>query len=198
MHCRFCGAPLRHTFVDLGMSPLCESFLPAGAARRRWSRSTRSTSGSASSACSSSSPTYVAARGHLRASTPTSRPTRTSWVEHARRYVEAMIERFGLGPDEPRRRARQQRRLPAPVLRRSAGIPALGIEPAANVAEAAAGARRRRRWSRSSGATLADAAASPRAGRPTWSSATTSSPTCPTSTTSSAGIAMPAGAATAS
>src|ERR1700734_3764096 len=28
-HCRFCATPLRHTFVDLGMSPLCESFLKA-------------------------------------------------------------------------------------------------------------------------------------------------------------------------
>ncbi len=27
--CRFCGAPLEHTFVDLGMSPLCESYVPA-------------------------------------------------------------------------------------------------------------------------------------------------------------------------
>ncbi|NUM48867.1 MAG: SAM-dependent methyltransferase, partial [Anaerolineales bacterium] len=27
--CRFCGAPLSVTVVDLGMSPLCESFLPA-------------------------------------------------------------------------------------------------------------------------------------------------------------------------
>jgi hypothetical protein len=27
--CRFCGHPLTVTFVDLGMSPLCESFLPA-------------------------------------------------------------------------------------------------------------------------------------------------------------------------
>src|SRR4051812_35381355 len=27
--CRFCKAPLSHTFVDLGMSPLCESFLSA-------------------------------------------------------------------------------------------------------------------------------------------------------------------------
>src|SRR5690348_15369688 len=25
--CRFCHAPLEHTFVDLGMSPLCEAFL---------------------------------------------------------------------------------------------------------------------------------------------------------------------------
>jgi SAM-dependent methyltransferase len=27
--CLSCGAALRHTFVDLGMSPLCESYLPA-------------------------------------------------------------------------------------------------------------------------------------------------------------------------
>src|SRR5690242_1444084 len=27
--CRFCGKALTHTFVDLGMSPLCESFLAA-------------------------------------------------------------------------------------------------------------------------------------------------------------------------
>src|SRR6187401_3808058 len=27
--CRFCSAPLRKTFVDLGMSPLCESYVPA-------------------------------------------------------------------------------------------------------------------------------------------------------------------------
>lgn len=28
-HCRFCGQPLQHTFVDLGMSPLCESYVSA-------------------------------------------------------------------------------------------------------------------------------------------------------------------------
>ena len=27
--CRFCRAKLEHTFVDLGMSPLCETYLPA-------------------------------------------------------------------------------------------------------------------------------------------------------------------------
>ncbi len=25
--CRHCGTPLHHTFVDLGMSPLCETYL---------------------------------------------------------------------------------------------------------------------------------------------------------------------------
>jgi hypothetical protein len=29
VECRFCSTPLRDTVVDLGMSPLCESFLPA-------------------------------------------------------------------------------------------------------------------------------------------------------------------------
>ena len=28
-NCLFCATPLRHTFVDLGMSPLCESYLTA-------------------------------------------------------------------------------------------------------------------------------------------------------------------------
>ena len=28
-NCRFCGKKLEHTFVDLGMSPLCESYLSA-------------------------------------------------------------------------------------------------------------------------------------------------------------------------
>ena len=27
--CRHCGKGLEHTFIDLGMSPLCESFLTA-------------------------------------------------------------------------------------------------------------------------------------------------------------------------
>ena len=27
LRCRHCGTPLRHTLIDLGMSPLCESFL---------------------------------------------------------------------------------------------------------------------------------------------------------------------------
>ena len=42
--CRFCDAPLRHTFVDLGMSPLCESYRARRPSSTRWSRSTRCTS----------------------------------------------------------------------------------------------------------------------------------------------------------
>ena len=45
-----------------------------------------------------------------------------SWVAACARYVDMTIERFGLGAAEPRGRGRQQRRLPASVLRR-AGVP---------------------------------------------------------------------------
>ena len=95
--CRACGAPLTQTFVDLGATPLANSYLePADA--DRWSRTIRSTRGSAARACSSSCP-------------PCRRPRRSSrdyayfssysdsWVEHARRYVEAIVPALGLGPD---------------------------------------------------------------------------------------------------
>jgi SAM-dependent methyltransferase len=59
-----------------------------------------------------------------------------SWVEHARRYVETAVERFGL--DERSlvvELASNDGYLLQHVLAR--GIPALGVEPAANVAEVA-------------------------------------------------------------
>ena len=86
----------------------------AGPARRPTSRRTRSS-----------------------ASTPTSRRTRTAGSSTRARYAERMTTRARPRAGRPRRRARQQRRLPAAALRRAPGIPVLGIEPAQNVAAAA-------------------------------------------------------------
>ena len=59
-----------------------------------------------------------------------------SWVRHAGRYVDAMCERFGLGPSSfVVEVASNDGYLLQHVVAR--GIPALGIEPARNVAEAA-------------------------------------------------------------
>ena len=59
-----------------------------------------------------------------------------SWVEHARRYVEMAVERFGLDQDSlVVELASNDGYLLQHVAGR--GIPALGIEPAANVAEVA-------------------------------------------------------------
>src|SRR5262245_53715275 len=59
-----------------------------------------------------------------------------SWVEHARRYVEMAIERFGLDQNSlVMEVASNDGYLLQHVVKR--GIPALGIEPAANVAKVA-------------------------------------------------------------
>ncbi len=61
-----------------------------------------------------------------------------SWVAHAGAYVEMAVERFGLGPDSlVIEVASNDGYLLRHVVER--GIPALGIEPAANVAVAAQG-----------------------------------------------------------
>ena len=83
--CCFCSAPLSLTVVDLGMSPLCESFLRLSGSRR-WSRSTRCTFARASNAGSSSSPAFVPPDEIFTEYAYFSAYS-TAWVEHARQYV---------------------------------------------------------------------------------------------------------------
>ena len=65
-----------------------------------------------------------------------------SWLEHARDYAEQMIASgFGLGAEQPGRRARQQRRLPAAVFRRR-GASRARHRAGANVAAVALATRR--------------------------------------------------------
>jgi 2-polyprenyl-3-methyl-5-hydroxy-6-metoxy-1,4-benzoquinol methylase len=132
--CRFCSAPLETTFIDLGMSPLCqthiapeqlnqmEPFYPLHA--------------------------YVCGECFLVQLEQFVSPSEIfsdyaylssysdSWVEHARRYTEDMRRRFGLGSES----------LVAEIASNdgyllqhfvAAGVPVLGIEPAANVADIA-------------------------------------------------------------
>ena len=88
--CRLCGAALSETFIDLGKSPPCESFL-TGASSTRPSASTRSTSGSPASVCRPAR--GLRPRREIFPSTPFSAYS-DSWVEHARVYADAMVERF--------------------------------------------------------------------------------------------------------
>jgi SAM-dependent methyltransferase len=132
--CRFCGADLRHTFVDLGMSPLCESYVPAdraGAMEPFYPLHAK-----ICERCLLVQLEEFVTADHIFSEYAYFSSYSDSWVAHARAYVELAIERFGLGPDSlVMEVASNDGYLLRHVVER--GIPALGIEPAANVAEVA-------------------------------------------------------------
>lgn len=134
-NCRFCGSPLKQDFVDLGSTPLANTYLSAEEI-----------------ASGKDKPYPLHARVcpscflvQVEAPVPPEEifseyayfsSYSDSWVEHARKYVASMIERFGLGVSS----------LVVEVASNDGyllqhfvkvGIPVLGVEPAANVAAAA-------------------------------------------------------------
>ena len=132
--CRLCGASLTRTFVDLGMSPLCESYVPAeqlDEAEVFYPLHVR--------LCDScllvQLPTYVSGE-HIFSDYAYFSSYSDSWVAHAKRYADAMIGRLGLTQDSLVTEVASN---DGYLLQHFAaqGIPVLGVEPAANVAEAA-------------------------------------------------------------
>ncbi|MDB5408635.1 MAG: C-methyltransferase [Rhodospirillales bacterium] len=131
--CRFCRGAL-HSMVDLGMSPLCESFLAADQ-------------------INGMEPFYplhvlicddcllVQIEEYVR---PAEIFTEyayfsaysSAWLKHASNYVDAMTDRLALGPSS---RVVELASNDGYLLQYfvAKGIPALGIDPAANVAKAA-------------------------------------------------------------
>jgi SAM-dependent methyltransferase len=132
--CRFCAAPLRRTFVDLGMSPLCESYVPAerlGAMEPFYPLHVR-----ICERCLLVQLEEFVAPEEIFTEYAYFSSYSDSWVAHARGYVEMAVERFGLDRDSlVVELASNDGYLLQHVVEK--GIPALGIEPAANVAEAA-------------------------------------------------------------
>jgi 2-polyprenyl-3-methyl-5-hydroxy-6-metoxy-1,4-benzoquinol methylase len=132
--CRLCNAPLTATFVDLGMSPLCESILTADQIDQMEPFFPLHVL-----VCSNCF--LVQLREYVK---PESIFTEydyfssysTSWVEHARRYCEMIESRLSLGPSsQVYEIASNDGYLLQHFVRM--GIPVTGVEPAANVAAAA-------------------------------------------------------------
>ena len=132
--CRFCGTPLSRIFVDLGMSPLCESFLSAGqldAMEPFYPLTVR-----VCESCFLVQLSEYVRPAEIFTDYAYFSSYSTSWLDHARRYVDAMTERFSLGPSSRVVEiASNDGYLLQYFVRK--GIPALGVEPAANVARAA-------------------------------------------------------------
>ncbi len=133
--CRFCAADLRNAFVDLGATPLCERYVsaehyseaePFYALRAYWCASCYLVQLEALVRPEDIFTEYAYFSSYS-----------DTWVERARRYARMAVERFGLhgasfvvevGSND------------GYLLRHfiALGIPVLGIDPAANVAAAAA------------------------------------------------------------
>ena len=132
--CRLCGAGLTRTFVDLGMSPLCESYVPAerlDEAETFYPLRVR-----LCDACLLVQlPAYVSGE-HIFSDYAYFSSYSDSWVAHAKRYAEAMIGQLGLTSGSLVTEVASN---DGYLLQhfQAAGIPVLGVEPAANVAEAA-------------------------------------------------------------
>ena len=132
--CRLCGGALEHTFVDLGMSPLCESYL---------ARDQLDTMELyfplhvlVCAACFLVQlKEYVSPESIFREYAYFSSYS-TTWVAHAKAYCEMIATRLELGPDSLVVELASndgyllQHFLPV-------GVPVLGIEPAGNVAKVA-------------------------------------------------------------
>ena len=132
--CRFCGAALSLSVVDLGMSPLCESFLTAEQIRRM----------------EAFFPLHLFAceRCYLVQLEAFVEPSEIfseyayfsayspAWVEHARQYAEMIRERLRLGSEDL---VIELASNDGYLLQHFVGtrIPVLGIDPAVNVARAA-------------------------------------------------------------
>jgi hypothetical protein len=132
--CRFCGSELKHTFVDLGMSPLCESFLSAGQVNQ--GETFYPLHAYLCDKCFLVQLQQYVSEASIFEEYAYFSSYSDSWLAHAKKYTEDMIARFGLGAkSHVVELASNDGYLLQYFVER--GVPALGIEPAANVAKAA-------------------------------------------------------------
>lgn len=132
--CRFCGAPLERTFVDLGMSPLCETY-PAVSDLNKGEMFYPLH-------------VFVCEKCFLVQLEEFESPEKIfsdylyfssysdSWLKHCEDYTGKMIDRFALGPRNfVMEVASNDGYLLQYFVKK--GIPVLGVEPATNVAKVA-------------------------------------------------------------
>lgn len=133
-NCRFCSASLRTVFVDLGMSPLANSYLRSD--QLNSSEKFYPLKAFVCDFCLLVQLDEFESPDHIFSDYLYFSSVSKSWLEHSERYVEMATKRFGFN----------ERSLVVELASNDGyllqyfvkkGIPVLGIEPAANVAEVA-------------------------------------------------------------
>ena len=132
--CRFCQSPLSRNFVDLGMSPLCESYVAAE--RLDEAEAFYPLHVYVCDSCFLVQLEEFVAPSAIFSDYAYLSSYSDSWVEHARRYTVAMRERFGL---DAKSLVIEIASNDGYLLQHfvAAGVPVVGVEPAANVARIA-------------------------------------------------------------
>ena len=132
--CRFCGTQLQNSFVDLGMSPLCQTHIAPNELNHM--EPFYPLHAYVCHECFLVQLDEYVAPGDIFSDYAYFSSYSDSWVEHAREYAEAMTKRFGLGASSKVVEiASNDGYLLQHFVRGK--IPVLGIEPAENVAKVA-------------------------------------------------------------
>ena len=134
LNCRFCGQALRHTFADLGMSPLCQTHITA--AQLNQMEPFYPLHAYVCEHCFLVQLAQFVAPQEIFSEYAYFSSFADSWVEHARHYCELASTSLGITRSSlVMEIASNDGYLLQHFVAR--GIPVLGIEPAANVAAAA-------------------------------------------------------------
>jgi SAM-dependent methyltransferase len=133
--CRSCGAPLEQVFVDLGMSPISNAMRRpdrAGEAERFYPLKTF-----VCGVCKLVQIQDVESReAHFHGDYTYFSSFSASWLAHAEAYVAMMVDRFGVTPSAQVVEVASNDGYLLQYFKQR-GVPVLGIDPAANCAEAA-------------------------------------------------------------
>ncbi len=132
--CRFCGAPLRQTFVDLGATPLANSYVAA--ADRGRAEPVYPLHARVCGECLLVQVDDVVPATEIFSQYAYFSSYSATWLEHARRFAAQAIDEYGLTAAS---RVVEIASNDGYLLRNfvAAGVGCLGVEPARNVADAA-------------------------------------------------------------
>lgn len=136
--CRCCGAPLTETFADLGLTPLANSYVDPREGGEARMEPFYPLHAFVCSKCRLVQLAEFESPQSIFSNYLYFSSVSDAWLAHAKRYAEKMIAMFGLGAHTPVVEVASNDGYLLQYFAQQ-GIPVLGVDPAANVAQTAIG-----------------------------------------------------------